>query len=473
MANVNLSQRDIDYIARVVDTEVPRSIQRSNPQEYQRMVGAVVDTVTNRMASGNYPTTATGVLNQSRQFSKITGPSFLNPYGSVQQTPKAPESVRNMVADRIAGAAAGEPSAIGGALNYANPNYSSKSSLRGWIDPMINAGAQAFGVGKNVHYHGTAPGQQPAAPYSVMAEGIPSGRIPAPSFFEEQPQRPSDNPFDSILTPAAYQAPSFPSTPAPVQREALPDVTPVAFDNSRFGAPAAAFDNSRFGPSPKTGRLAPDLPDQLSAFDAARFGSPATVTTTPQQLQRGLLDQQLNAGILPDLMTPPTNWPGQLAPAAAPTATTAYTDPMVTTSTEPASIKTARVQAPEVQSGLLSQPEYQQVQQQQALLGGPMAHSTPEQMQAMAAQASRGMQNRSLGGGLLGGLLGGLTLGPIGAIAGGLLGRNVAKNSYFPDAPKPSANSKNDKSLNDYGKSVSSSSGQFSRAMASGGKGLY
>jgi len=83
------------------------------------------------------------------------------------------------------------------------------------------------------------------------------------------------------------------------------------------------------------------------------------------------------------------------------------------------------------------------------------------------------MQNRSLGGGLLGGLLGGLTLGPIGAIAGGLLGRNVAKNSYFPDAPKPSPNSKNDKNLNDYGRSVSNQSGQFRDAMSRGGVGLY
>lgn len=285
-------------------------------------------------------------------------------------------------------------------------------------------------------------------------------------------QRPSDNPFDAIL--AEPQQPSFPATSSPVQREAIPDVTPVAFDNARFGAPAPAFDASRFGASPKTGRLAATLPDQLNAFDASRFGIPGAPVTTPQQLQRGLLDQQLNAGILPDLMAPATNWPGQLAPAAA-APSPAYTDPMVTTATsyEPSSIRTASVQAPEVQSGLLSQPEYQQVQQQQSLLGGPMAHSTPAEMQAMAAQVSKGMQNRSLGGGLLGGLLGGLTLGPIGAIAGGLLGRNVAKNSYFPDAPKPSPNSKNDKSLNDYGRSVSNQSGQFRDAMSRGGVGLY
>jgi hypothetical protein len=290
--------------------------------------------------------------------------------------------------------------------------------------------------------------------------------------------RPSEDPFSALLTPASYQAPSFPSTPASVQREALPDVTPVSFDASRFGSPARAptFDQSRFGnPAPNSyfdysGLLSePEQPQQPSAFDTQRLGPTAPVATTPQQLQRGLLDQQLDAGILPDLMTPPTNWPGQVAPAAAPSATTAYTEPMG--DYEPASIKTARVQAPEVQSGLLSQPEYQQLQQQQSLLGGPMAHSTPAEMQAMADQVSKGMQNRSLGGGLLGGLLGGLTLGPIGAIAGGLLGRNVAKNSYFPDAPK--SQPRGDGSMTDYGRSVSNQSGQFRDAMSRGGKGLY
>jgi hypothetical protein len=307
------------------------------------------------------------------------------------------------------------------------------------------------------------------APSDVSQSLLSYNAVPTP--------KPQSSPFDSILSPSTTQAASFPATPSPVQREALPDVTPVSFDASRFGSPAQApaFDQSRFGnPAPNSyfdySGLLSDPQPQPSAFDQQRLGPTAPVATTPQQLQRGLLDQQLNAGILPDLMTPATNWPGQISPVTT-SAVTPYTDPMVTS--EPASIKTARVQAPEVQSGLLSQPEYQQVQQQQALLGGPMAHSTPEQMQAMAAQASRQMQNRSLGGGLLGGLLGGLTLGPIGAIAGGLLGRNVAKNSYFPDAPKPSANSKNDKSLNDYGRSVSNQSGQFRDAMSRGGNGLY
>ncbi|ASR06916.1 hypothetical protein CHY08_07165 [Rhizobium leguminosarum bv. viciae] len=296
--------------------------------------------------------------------------------------------------------------------------------------------------------------------------------------------RPNEDPFSALLSPASYQAPSFPSTPAPVQREALPDVTPVSFDSGRFGAPARApaaapgFDQSRFGnPAPSSyfdysGLLSePDQPQQPETFDAGRMPQTAPVATTPQQLQRSLLDQQLEVGILPDLMTPPANWPGQVAPAT-PSAVTGYVDPMI--STEPASIKTARVQPPEpapVSSGLMSPAEYAHVQQQEGLLGGPMAHSTPAQMQAMADQMAKGMQNRSLGGGLLGGLLGGLTLGPLGAIAGGLLGRNVAKNSYFPDAPK--SKSRGDGSLTDYGRSVSNQSGQFRDAMSRGGKGLY
>lgn len=444
MANVNLSQRDIDYIARVVDTEVPRSIQRTNPQEYQRMVGAVVDTVTNRMASGSYPTTATGVLNQPRQFSKITGPSFLNPYGSVQQTPRAPESVRNMVADRIAAAAAGEPSQIGGALNYANPNFSSKSSLRGWIDPMINAGAQAFGVGKNVHYHGTAPGQSPAGPYTVTAEGIPNGRIPAPAFFEEQPQRPAENPFDAILTPAAYQ-PSFPATPAPVQREALPDVTPASFDYGRFPTTG------------KTSRLPADVPTQ---FDAERFPTTLAPATTPQQLQRGLLNQALDAGELPGLLGPATSWPGQVPVATTP----AYVDPRVTT--QPDSINTAAVQPPEVSAPAspgVAAPS------QGGLLGGPLQQTNPADFQAYVDRTQKAMSRQNMLGGLGGGLLGGLVLGPIGAIAGGLLGRNIAQRNFYPEAPPANPNNKQQKTgyaaLDDSGRKSYSESKQFRDAV--------
>jgi hypothetical protein len=369
-------------------------------------------------------------------------------------------------------------------LKYLSPQ------AKAWVRENAPVHGLSFPL-KNEPWHvelATARNPNAAKPPMDIPNVAPSDAPSLLSYGAVPTPKPQSSPFDSILAPSAPSAPTeqmaaFRATPTPVQREALPDVSPVSMKSSRLGSPPTLADMSRLGPAPAAAPsssyfdysgLLSEEPQQPSALDA-RFGPTAPVATTPQQLQRGLLDQQLNAGILPDLMAPATNWPGQVAPAAAPTAPT-YTDPMVATATEPASINTASVQAPGsswASPGLMSPAEMEQVQQQQGLLGGPMAHSTPEQMQAMAAQASKGMQNRSLGGGLLGGLLGGLTLGPIGAIAGGLLGRNVAKNSFFPDAPKPSANSRNDKNLNDYGRQVSNQSGQFRDAMSRGGVGLY
>lgn len=479
MANVNLSQRDIDYIARVVDTEVPRSIARTNPAEYQRMVGAVVDTVTNRMASGTYPTTATGVLNQPRQFSKITGPQNLSPYGSVQEAPRAPEDVRNMVADRIAGAAAGEPSLIGGALNYANPNFTSQRNLSSWVNPMIDAGAQMFGVGQNVHYHGTAPGQEPVGPYSVTAEGIPSGNIPTPTFRDQPPQ-----------AQAAYglMATIDPATPSPVERGGLladprsvPGLSypssapttaytaPASFDMDRFGpAPTTGFDVARFGPAPE--QIAPEAPAAQAAFDAARFGPASPVATSMNGLRRGLLDQQLNAGILPSLEQPAYTQMAAPAPAA-----TAYVDPMVTTATTPpASIPT--VQAPVAPAapatGIIQSP-------QQGLLSTPqMAAPSQAEVGALAQQVNRELSQRRMAGGILGGLVGGLTLGPVGALAGGLLGRTVAQRSYYPPAPQAPANAnrgggKGYNSLSDYGKQAYHDSAQVRDVVDNDKPGLW
>lgn len=188
MADVYLTQRDIDYISRVVATEVPASIARTDPEEYSRMVNAVVDTMVNRVASESYPDTITGVANQSRQFSKITGPARLDPYGSVQSAPKASQAVQSAVAGRIADLAQGADSEIDGALSYANPNFSDASNLASWINPMIEAGAVKLGLGDSVHFHGLAPGQQPVDNVNVTAEGIPSGGIPVP-------YGPNDDPF--------------------------------------------------------------------------------------------------------------------------------------------------------------------------------------------------------------------------------------------------------------------------------------
>jgi len=221
MAEVYLTQRDIDYISRVVNTEVPASLKQTDPAEYSRMVNAVVDTMVNRTASDAYPNTITGVANQSRQFSKITGPSSLDPYGSVQATPKASQALQSMVAGRIADLAQGADSEINGALSYANPNFSDASNLAEWVNPMIEAGAVKLGLGDMVHYHGLAPGQQAVDDVTVTAEGIPSGGIPVP-------YGPNDDPFANSLQAQALDGFSGLANPVSTREPAIMADLPTA-----------------------------------------------------------------------------------------------------------------------------------------------------------------------------------------------------------------------------------------------------
>lgn len=203
MATVDLSQQDIDYIGRVVATEVPSGLRRTNPREYARMVGAVVDTMANRLAARKYGPSIEAVANQRRAFSKITGPRSLNPYGSVSKAPKAPKDVQATVNAHIAKRAQGVPSEVAGALDYANPHFSDLSNLRSWVNPMISAGALKLGQGLMTHFHGLAPGKQPApdvgyrTPAGFMPEmepgmarqiGIPTPS-PKPSVPEVEKQR--------------------------------------------------------------------------------------------------------------------------------------------------------------------------------------------------------------------------------------------------------------------------------------------
>ncbi len=227
MANtINLTDRDIDYIARVVDTEVPRSLQRRDPVVYRDMVRAVVDTVTNRLASTGFPKSVTGVLNQRRQFSKITGPSNLDPYGSVQNTPAASQVTQDLVREHIGNRVAGGEPIIGDAVNYANPNFSSKSNLSGWINPMIEAGATKLGLGNAIHWHGNAPGAVPPDEYGVALNGVdntgPLSRVPTPTFADRAGtginQADSATGIMSAVNPASAQG---------VERGILADVPAV------------------------------------------------------------------------------------------------------------------------------------------------------------------------------------------------------------------------------------------------------
>lgn len=509
MADINLSQQDIDYIARVVDTEVPGHLARTNPAEYERMVQGVVDTVTNRMQSERYPSTAVGVLNQPRQFSQITGPARLGPYGSVQNAPKASALAQNAVYDYAAARAQGAPPTVGGALSYANPNFSDRRNLTGWIDPMIDAGAKALGIGRNVHYHGTVPGQEPAGFYTVAVEGMPSGPVPTPT------------PRDQISPAYGLMGAIDPIAPMAVERGGLlgpATVAPTTFQDVEVSKSARnapqGFDASRVGPSPSAfketpvaafapaatpaaqtasfdmGRFGPEVvgPTAPSSFDTARFGAPP-VGPTPSNpsvasLQRGLLDQTRAVyGALPDI--PPEVAPGALLgqPPVDPTVTATpavpgYVDPRVTTQPQAAPSYTAQPSyTPQNAQPALSMA--QQTYNQRASMAAPAPSAMGQQM---ARDVQRQMSTRNTLGGIGGALLGGAILGPVGGLLGGMLGRNYAQRTYHPPAPEPVRGQPASRDgtggtgysgLNSYGREAYSSSGDFKDSVDKGGVGLY
>ncbi len=114
-------------------------------------------------------------------------------------------------------------------------------------------------------------------------------------------------------------------------------------------------------------------------------------------------------------------------------------------------------------------------------MGGGLLEPTgafgPALTKAEADKMKRSLQMRTLGGGVLGGLLGGALLGPVGALAGGYLGRGFGARSYFPTAPVRSAGSDNkgygQKDQSSYGRDVQKESKQYDRAVKSGSPGLY
>lgn len=445
MADVNLTQRDIDYISRVVDTEVPRSLQRRNPEEYGRMVRAVVDTVTNRMASGQFPSTATGVLNQSRQFSKITGPKRLDPYGSVQNTPKAPSSVRNIVADHVASRAAGSPPTIGGSLNYANPNFSSKSNL-GWVNDMISAGAQKLGIGKNVHYHGNAPGTQPVGQYSVAAEGMPGRFVATPTPRGALTQSQQTTGIMAAVDPIARGV---------VTRSDLP-------------ASATAYAAVR-NPYDK---LREDLLKQKAELEANKRVGGINPFAEPEQPRKYSVAEQYalygqgqaaarNLGLLAQDVAAQ---PSQTYPVneAVPQSVTAYAPSAATP-------QVSSVSGPAGAGGLLSPEEQEMFEAQRANLSSQPLNSNLGMKVGNFAKGALG----SIGGGLLGSAL----LGPVGGLIGAAIGNSAMNGAInrgvtgFPEAPK--SKSRGDGKETAYGRSVRESSAQYDRAAKSGRAGLY
>ena len=152
-----LSNQDIIDIIKVTETEV---IKFKNETNFTKQAAGVVDTILNRTKSGVWGASVRSVINAHRQFSKITGPKSLEPYGSIQNMPMSAVSskIRNFVNNYLIERANGRQSIIGGHLNYANKYYSDEYNRRTWVNAFHDQAVRdglIFGNGKAVHAHGT------------------------------------------------------------------------------------------------------------------------------------------------------------------------------------------------------------------------------------------------------------------------------------------------------------------------------
>lgn len=152
-----LTRDDIIDIMKVTETEV---IKFKTEKYFTDQASGVVDTIMNRAKSGVWGNNVRSVVNAHRQFSKITGPKSLNPYGSVQNMPLSDVSqrIKFFVNSYLQERANGKPSIIGENLNYANKYCSDDYNRKKWVnafhDEAVKNGMM-LGNGKAIHAHGT------------------------------------------------------------------------------------------------------------------------------------------------------------------------------------------------------------------------------------------------------------------------------------------------------------------------------
>lgn len=233
----------------------------------------------------------------------------------------------------------------------------------------------------------------------------------------------------SIPTPTARPEPTYNAPLSSVQRAPLQEVA------------MSPFDASRFGPAPTS-----------PAFDATRFASPEAVAQGKAALQRGLLDQQLAVGILPNI-------PPAVTPA------TTYVDPKV--SVQPTVAQPAIEVAQPTPARSISQMTT-------GAIGAPQISARQREI---AAKTTSDMRNRGILGTLGGAILGGALLGPVGGLLGGYLGKTYSNSGYYPEAPERlNPGGTDDRSyggLNDYGQNAYNESKDFRDAVDSGSAGLW
>ena len=163
---IHVTVEDLDALARVGQSEVGHFTRYGNDQFIGGLAG-VVDTVINRTAHRDFPSSIQAVINQPSQFSAI------NKLKSWTKLPAARPDVFNVVKTHIDARLQREAPAIKGSTHFLNPNRSSQKALQSWGNYVVANAIAIYGsvLQGDVHYHGSAPGTGLPRSYALVREG--------------------------------------------------------------------------------------------------------------------------------------------------------------------------------------------------------------------------------------------------------------------------------------------------------------
>ncbi|WP_018389925.1 D-Ala-D-Ala carboxypeptidase family metallohydrolase [Ancylobacter sp. FA202] len=165
--DIVLTDTDADALARTATSEVGH-FGRYGAATLQGGVTAVVDTILNRVAHAGFPDTVGAVVDARYQFSAIGGPKGV---GSWTRLRPAGPVISGLVKAHLAARAGGAPCTVKGAGHFLNPHYSSAKALASWGNHVVHNAVAVWGQGKDIHYHGFAPGSKPPADYTLSYMG--------------------------------------------------------------------------------------------------------------------------------------------------------------------------------------------------------------------------------------------------------------------------------------------------------------
>ncbi|MBR0810254.1 DUF2272 domain-containing protein [Bradyrhizobium diazoefficiens] len=177
---VSITDQDVDALARVGESEVGNFDEKFGVQMFTDAIGAVIDTVFNRMIypSTEFPKTIQGVINQPKQFSAI------NDLGTWEKLPKPSDKHFQIALHHIQNRARGTASQIKGATHFFNP-----TSHPSWGEPIRARPIASYGVPPDSHIHGFPANYHPPEGHAIQlgqdawvfsGDGQPQGPLISP-----------------------------------------------------------------------------------------------------------------------------------------------------------------------------------------------------------------------------------------------------------------------------------------------------